>query len=406
MFDAKSILEGIVRGAAPQGQPAQGSGGGLGDILGQILGGGQKGGAGTGGGGFGDILAEIGKMTKQGGSTGGGQSAPGGGQTSGGGGLADILAEVQRQLGQAGQSRGGSAPSPRSASDAPASDGAPDSGGLGGGLGDILGQLKEKLGQAGGGGLTGGGSITDILGQVLTQAAAGAKEGATRIGEATGAKDALGRATGGQSPEELLEKLKALVRDNPLAATGAAAGAGGVILGTKTGRAAASSAVRIGALALIGGLAYKAFQNYQAGKPLITGLAPAEAAPQGSGFEPAAVTNETAALYIRAMIAAAAADGRIDDAEQAKIIGGLKQAGIDAEAEEFLANELNNPASVEDLANAVNSPEEAVQVYTAARMAIEPDSNGEQRFLASLATALGIDSKLAAHIDATTRSVS
>lgn len=397
MFDAKSILEGLVRGAAPQNQTPQG-GGGLGDILGQILGGGQQGrGGASGGGGLGDILSEIGKLTKpQGGNAGTPQSAP----TTGGGGLADILAEVQRQLGQGGQSgqpspgagsTGGA--TPRSATEAPDA---------GGGLGDILGQLKDKLGAPGG--ITSGGSIADILGQVLTQATSGAKEGATRIGEATGAKDALGRVTGGQTPEEMLEKLKQFVRDNPWAATGAAAGAGGVILGTKAGRAVAGGAARIGALALIGGLAYKAFQNYQAGKPLITGVLPAEAAPSGSGFEPAAITNDSAALYIKAMIAAAASDGRIDDAEQAKIIGGFKQVGIDAEAEEFLANELNNPASVQDLANAVTSPEEAVQVYTAARIAIEPDNSGEQRFLANLAAALGVDSKLAAHIDATARS--
>ncbi|MEQ1652340.1 MAG: hypothetical protein ABL897_07625 [Hyphomicrobium sp.] len=37
-------------------------------------------------------------------------------------------------------------------------------------------------------------------------------------------------------------------------------------------------------------------------------------------------------------------------------------------------------------------------------MAIEPDTRGEQAYLASLAAALGIDNKLAAHIDATTRS--
>lgn len=399
MFDAKSILENIVRGAAPQNQGPQG-GGGFGDILGQILGGQQGRGGASGGGGLGDILSEIGKMTNpQGGASGTPQSAP----TTGGGGLADILAEVQRQLG--GQQGGASVPNaggatPRSATETPRA----DSGGAGGGLGDIFGQIKDKLGQPGG--ITNGGSIADMLGQVLTQATAGAKEGATRIGEATGAKDALGRATGGQTPEQILEKLKQFVRDNPWAATGAAAGAGGAILGTKTGRAVAGGAARIGALALIGGLAYKAFQNYQAGKPLITGVVPAEAAPTGSGFEPAAVTNESAALYIRAMIAAAAADGRIDDAEQAKIIGGLKQAGVDAEAEEFLANELNNPASVEDLANAVSSPEEAVQVYTAARIAIEPDNNGEQQFLARLASALGVDQKLAAHIDATARSAS
>ena len=51
MFDAKSILESLVRGAAPQAQaPQGGGGGGLGDILGQILqGGGQQGQGGGGG---------------------------------------------------------------------------------------------------------------------------------------------------------------------------------------------------------------------------------------------------------------------------------------------------------------------------------------------------------------------
>ena len=104
------------------------------------------------------------------------------------------------------------------------------------------------------------------------------------------------------------------------------------------------------------------------------------------------------------MIAAAAADGRIDSSEQAKILGGLKQAGIDSEAEEFLANELNNPATPEDLIGAAQTPEQAVQVYTAARLAIEPDTQGEQAYLGALASGLGIDRDLAAHVDAAARS--
>ena len=55
------------------------------------------------------------------------------------------------------------------------------------------------------------------------------------------------------------------------------------------------------------------------------------AAPAGSGFEPAAVTNENATLLIRTMIAAAAADGRIDAKEQQGILGGMEQAGARAE---------------------------------------------------------------------------
>ncbi|MBL8882331.1 MAG: tellurite resistance TerB family protein [Hyphomicrobium sp.] len=363
MFDAKSLLESLVRGAAPQGSAQQPSGGGLADILGQIL---------------------------QGGS-GGGQPAGAGGQQTGG--LKDILDQLQRSLQPGAQPGAGQGTSQQS--------------GGGGGLGDILGQLKEQIGQAGGsvkGG--GGGGVMDVLGQVLSQATQGVKEGAGRIDNATGASDALseilGKATG-QAPADVLAKLQQIIRDNPMAAGTAMGGLGGLVLGTRTGRSMAGSAARLGALALIGGLAYKAFQNYQAGRPLITGATAPEAAPRGSGFEPGAVTNDAAMLYIQTMIAAAAADGRVDTAEQEKILGSLKQAGLDAEAEQFLADAFNSPASINDIAGGVGSPEEAIQVYTAARIAIEPDSPQEKIFLAKLAGALGIDAKLAAHIDATAR---
>jgi uncharacterized membrane protein YebE (DUF533 family) len=129
----------------------------------------------------------------------------------------------------------------------------------------------------------------------------------------------------------------------------------------------------------------------------------AEAAPDGSGFEPDSVTNEAAILYIRAMIAAASADGRVDQAEMTGIMGNLKQAGFEAAAEEFLADELNNPATIDSLVESCVSAEQGVQVYTAARIAISPDSRAEQAFLAELAAKLGIAPELAANIDAATR---
>lgn len=359
MFDARSLLEALVKGAGPQpAQPQSGGGlGGLGDLLGQMMNQGGQGGRGgaQGGGGLEDLLRNM---------------LPGGG------------------AGQSGQSGGA------------------QSGG--GGLGDILGQLQKQMGggQGGQGGGAGGGNLMDILGQVLGQATQGVKEGAGRIEDATGIgrgmKDAVGKATG-KTPDDLMAQLKDLIANNQLGAGAALGGLGAVVLGTQTGRSAAATAAKVGALALIGGLAYKAYQNYSEGRPMIGGHFTPQEAPRGSGFEPAAVTNETATLYIRAMIGAAAADGRIDGAEQQKIIGSLKQAGVDAEAEEFLANELNNPATPQELISEVQTPQQAVQVYTAARLAIEPDTHGEQAYLAALASGLGIDRELAAHVDATTR---
>lgn len=371
MFDAKSLLEQLAKGAAPAAAP-QASGGGLADILGQLAQGAAGGGQGGGGlGGLGDILGKLAQ-----GATKPGQAnvAPGTG-----GSLEDILRNLIPGNAAAGQTGGAQ----------------------GGGLADILGKLQGQFGQTGG-----AGGIGDLLGQVLGQATQGVKEGAGKFSDATGAGAALNKATGGQSTDDLLAQLKDLVANNQLAAGAAAGGLGGLLVGSKTGRGVIGSAVKLSALALIGGLAYKAVQNYQAGKPLISGASPlTNAAPDGTGFEPAAQTNESATLLIRTMIAAAAADGRIDDAEQAKIIASFEQmGGFNDEAKTFVRNELANPASADDLAAGVTSPEIAVQVYTAARVAIESDSAAEKDFLASLAGSLGIDAKLAAHIDATARS--
>jgi uncharacterized membrane protein YebE (DUF533 family) len=374
MLDAKSILENIVRGAAPS-QPS------------------------SGGGGLSDFINEIGKSLSQpqGQSTGGAQPA-GQGTTGGGTSIGDILGDLARQFGQQ-PSTAGAAPSqsgPLPGPGTPAAQSGPD-------LGDILAQIKDKVNQAGDT-VTDGGSITDILGKIFTQATQGVGEGASRIGEATGASDALGRVASDPQAAQILEQLKGILRDSPFAAGATAGGLGGLILGTRAGRSLASSAVKLGALAMIGGLAYKAVQNYQAGKPLITGAAAEPTAPpSGSGFEPAAVTNDAAQHYIEAMIAAAAADGRIDSDEHAKLISSLSQAGAGNEAEAFLAQQLNNPRSVQELAASVKSPQEAVQLYTAARIAVADNSPAEKQFLASLAAALGIDPKLAAHVDATMR---
>jgi uncharacterized membrane protein YebE (DUF533 family) len=270
-----------------------------------------------------------------------------------------------------------------------------------GGLSDVLAKLQQQ-----------GGSFAETLRQVLGQATSGVREGADRIDEATGAsryaRDAMAQATG-RTPEEMLAQLKQLLANNPLGAGAALGGLGALVLGTGAGRSLAGSAAKLGSLALVGGLAYKAYQNYQQGRPLLTGGQSQPqallAAPDGSGYEPGAVTNESATLLVRAMIAAAAADGRIDAKEQQKILGGLKQAGIAGAAEQFLGREINNPATVDELANAVSSPAEAVQVYTAARIAVEPDTEEEHEFLLALADRLGIDANLAAHIDAAARSV-
>jgi len=382
MFDARSLLDAIVKGAAPQS-----GNGGLGELMGQILGGPGA-----------PAPATAGRAPS---------AAPATPPASGGG-LDDLLRQMLPGQGAPGSGSGGSIEDmirnmfPSGAQPAtPGSHAAPAEGQPSGGLGDLIGNLQKQLGP-------GAANLAEVLKNVLGTAVEGAKEGAGKIGEATGAGDAIGKMTGGKTADELIAQIKDMISKNKLGAGATIGGLGGLILGTQAGRSIAINAAKLGALALIGGLAYKAYQNYSQGKPLIPGASDfsAEQAPPGSGFEPEAVSNDDATLYIRAMIAAAAADGRIDAAEQQKVMGSLKQAGLDGAAEEFLANELNNPATVDALARSVATKQQAVQLYTAARIAIEPDGHAEAEFLKALASRLGIEAQLAAHIDGAARSAS
>jgi uncharacterized membrane protein YebE (DUF533 family) len=216
-----------------------------------------------------------------------------------------------------------------------------------------------------------------------------------------GAGDALGRVTGGQTAGDLLAQARNALGNNPALATAVLGGLGALVFGTGTGRSVAASAAKLGGLALIGGLAYKAYQDYQAGKPLLDAnqqqILPA---PAGTGFEPQAATETTALTFIRAMIAAASADGRIDAEERNAILGGLKEAGLDAEAHDWLTREMAQPASIDQLAEAAETPELATQIYVAARLAINPDTAAEKDFLAGLSGSLGLDAELVANIDA------
>ncbi|WP_454655509.1 tellurite resistance TerB family protein [Bosea beijingensis] len=262
-----------------------------------------------------------------------------------------------------------------------------------GGLGGMLGGLADQVQRSGG--------IGGLAGQILTQATQGLGDAARQTGVQQGAGEALGRVTGGRTPDQLIEQAKGMFTSNPALATAVLGGLGALVFGTSTGRSVAGSAAKLGGLALIGGLAYKAYQNYQAGKPLLN-AAQQEVlpAPAGTGFEPQAATEATALVFIRAMIAAAAADGHIDAEERSAILGGLKEAGLEQEAHAWLAQEMAKPASIDTLVEAAESPELAAQIYTAARIAINPDNAAEKDFLAGLAGSLGLDAELVANIDA------
>ena len=73
---------------------------------------------------------------------------------------------------------------------------------------------------------------------------------------------------------------------------------------------------------------------------------------------------------IRAMIAAANADGVLDDTERMRILAQLEGTGLSDEEKDFLSAEFGAPRSLEEIAAAVDGQAAAAQVFTVSLMAV------------------------------------
>jgi type IV secretory pathway VirB10-like protein len=100
--------------------------------------------------------------------------------------------------------------------------------------------------------------------------------------------------------------------------------------------------------------------------------------------------QEQAVLLIRAMIAAANSDNMIDDEERGRIIRRMTELTLSQEEQDFLEVELAHPRTGAELADKVDSPQTARQVYIASLLAIDIDTAEEVVYLNDIAGRLGI----------------
>ena len=113
--------------------------------------------------------------------------------------------------------------------------------------------------------------------------------------------------------------------------------------------------------------------------------------------KPMAITSKE----VKAMIAAAKADGQIDTGESQAILNQINSLDLPAEDKAFLFEEYGRPLDIQGLASAVDSPEHGAEVYAASALMVDPPSAAEQIFLDSLARALGLEAGLVQEIHAT-----
>lgn len=186
-------------------------------------------------------------------------------------------------------------------------------------------------------------------------------------------------------------------RDATLSAMGKGAAAAGVLallLGTGAGRKLTGGALKLGSLAALGGVAYKAYQNWRAGQA----GEPAEAGtPVGNLTGP--VAEQRSRALIKAMVVAAKADGHVDEAERRRIFEGIARLGLQGEAVQLLSAEINASVDPAAVAAGADSPEAAAEIYLASLLVIDPDQPSERRYLDDLARHLGLDAALAAELE-------
>ena len=203
---------------------------------------------------------------------------------------------------------------------------------------------------------------------------------------------------------------------------------GGLLMGGSRRRSGLGSLISSGAVLGLAGVAMEAMEHFMdksrtsasgpppSGPPPIQTSAPSQPPPAPGVSTPqpppgatvaapppppsASVRSESvdateagqeAVLLIRAMIAAANADGVIDKEERNRILKKLETVDLTGEEQSFIVKELLSPAGLEDIVAQVKSPEMAKMVYTVSLLAIEVDTDAERSYMKTLAQQLSLN---------------
>ena len=102
---------------------------------------------------------------------------------------------------------------------------------------------------------------------------------------------------------------------------------------------------------------------------------------------------DSAALAVRmlqAMVAAAHADGVMDEAEERAVLDRLRGADLDQEEKFFLLDQLHRPKTIEELAAGITDLAVARTMYLLAATAVAIDTEAERAWFDRLARQLGL----------------
>lgn len=178
-------------------------------------------------------------------------------------------------------------------------------------------------------------------------------------------------------------------------ASGAAAGGAlALLLGNKRGLG--GKALQLGSVAAVGALAWKLYQEHQAKQSTTPAPLPAPS------FErlPALQLEDHSRVMLKAVIAAAKADGHMDDRERSAVEAELQRMEADPATRRWVDDELRRPVEPAEVAAVATSPEMAAEIYLASVLVADDTSTMERAYLDALARELKLPPELKASLEA------
>ncbi|MBC8995443.1 tellurite resistance TerB family protein [Pseudomonas sp. N40(2020)] len=246
---------------------------------------------------------------------------------------------------------------------------------------DLLEQLlrgRNSAGQQSGNSAGDGlGGLGGLLGGLL----GGAGSTGTRGGSAAGGLGGLGGLLGG------------------LLGGGGGGGLGGA-LGGGAGTQSRSGGTNYAALASLGMMAFQAYQAWQRSQASNA----LQQTPQTANLLAGPEIEEHSHAVLCALIAAAKADGRIDETEKHLISSEIGKHTEDLQLQQWLDAEVAKPLDPNEVAQSANKdPAVAAEMYLASVMLVDDQQDAERNYLDELAAALQIDPELQVHLEQQTK---
>lgn len=197
-------------------------------------------------------------------------------------------------------------------------------------------------------------------------------------------KSLLNQALNSDTFKQGQQQLTQHSNSSTLKSLGAGAISGGLVsllMGSKKskklGKKAGKNALKIGGVAALAALAYKVYNDSQQKQ---------NASPTENSFDPEDSVHSK--LILKAMVAAAKADGHVDQQEMQRIEAAVKEAGADTQLQTLLHSELNKPLDPAEVARLAQTPQQASEIYLASLIVVDEQNFMEKVYLQELAKQL------------------